>query len=64
MDLAGNDPSRFEEILNTRLTEGLEAYILRAKEEALDHYRHEQSLFVAGGLRNKPKLPRILQKRK
>jgi hypothetical protein len=59
--LAGWDPTRYDEVKNTRLRDGLEAFVQKAKQRALEQFRHEQNLYVAGGLKKEPKLPAILR---
>lgn len=61
--MAGWDPTRYDDVKNIRLVEGLEAFVARAKERAMEQFRHEQSLYVAGGLKKAPKLPDILKQR-
>lgn len=60
-ELAGWDPLKYDEVAGSRLRDGLEAFLQRARNRAIEQYRHEQSLFVAGGLKKAPKLPSILK---
>lgn len=63
-ELADHDPTRYEVVLQVRLREGLEAFLARARERALRAFEHQQSLYVAGGLKKAPKVPAILKPRK
>lgn len=61
-DLAGHDPGRFAEVRGWLLSDALSAFEARLRERALIDYRHEQLLYSFGGLKAKPKLPRILER--
>jgi hypothetical protein len=63
-ELANYDPLRYERILRTRLREGLDAFILKVQDRAVRALEHQQSLYVAGGLKKAPKVPDILKPRK
>jgi hypothetical protein len=61
-ELAGWDPLKYDEVAGTRLRDGLEAFVQKARDRAIEQFRHEQSLHVAGGLKKAPKLPSILRR--
>lgn len=45
-----------------RVRDGLDAFVQRARDRALEQFRHEQAMYVAGGLKKKPKPPPILKR--
>lgn len=57
MVLAGFDPLRMPEVwARTPVRLGLELYIRKVLEEEVIQFRHDQHLFVQGGLKKKPQL--------
>ena len=59
--LSGYDYDRARNVLRWPLREALVAYVEAERASALAMYRHEQSLYVVGGLKNAPGLPGILR---
>ena len=48
-------------MLRWPLSEALIAYEARLRERAMSGYRHQQLLYVFGGLKKAPKVPPILE---
>lgn len=64
MALSRNDPLRLQAIAATvPVRDGLQAYVELMRDEAQVAYRHAQSLFVAGGLKEAPRVPDLLRER-
>lgn len=62
--LARFDPLVMDEVHHrVRMRDGLEAFIHLLREEAASDFRHEQLMYVQGGLKKQPKLPAILKDR-
>lgn len=60
--IAGWDVGQYDVIWNTwPVREGLITYVAALRRFALEEFYHELDLYVAGGLKAAPKLPRILR---
>lgn len=62
MELADDDPTKLDDIWRTvRLTDALEACLRRRRRAALESYRHQERLWAAGAMKERPKQPDILK---
>ncbi len=62
--LARFDPLRLDEVnARVRVRDGLFAYLEIVRGEAMVQYRHDQVLFVQGGMKKAPKPPAILRRK-
>jgi hypothetical protein len=56
----GADYERYEAVKQWPLSEALISYKQRLRQQRLVEYRHQGLIYVLGGLKHKPKRPKIL----